>query len=146
MTALWEIETEFWIDRDFPPEVAHWLTIVRWMEQGDLRPLAAAIRKGDVDRAVLNHVVKMIDANRLRVVPRKRGSPKKPEALARDLLLARAYESRPGKSETRIEDIAKAVGMSHQVVRQAITRWRKFKNQAPDGPPPVVRAVSSSNK
>src|SRR6516165_2070163 len=127
MTAWWDIETQYWIDDDFPPEVAHWLTIVRWMHNGNLRPLAAAIREGGVDPAILNFLVEMIDENRIKVRPLKRGSPKKPEQLARDLLIAKAYGNRSGKSADRIEDLAKAIRMSQETVRKAITQSRKLK-------------------
>ena len=125
---LWEIETQFWIvERDLPPEVAHWLTIVRWMHNGNLRPLAAVIREGNVDPAVLYSLAEMIEEDRIRVVARKRGSPKKPEREARDLLIAKAYGNRSGKSADRIEDLAKAIGMSEETVRKAITQSRKLK-------------------
>jgi hypothetical protein len=129
MTTWWDIETQYWIDDDFPPEVAHWLTVVRWMHQGDLRPLAAAIRKGDVDPAVLRALARMIDDGRLRIEPRRRGSPKKPETFARDLLLTRAYEAKADGSDAAFERIAEAIRMSPQVVRQAVTRWRKARNK-----------------
>jgi hypothetical protein len=130
MTAWWDIETQYWIDDDFPPEVAHWLTIVRWMHQGDLRPLAAAIRKGNVDPAVLSVIAKMIDEGWLRVVRSRRGSPKKPETFARDLVAALAYEAKGDEgSDEAFERIASAIVVSPQVVRQAVSRWRKHKKQ-----------------
>jgi hypothetical protein len=39
MDELWQVETQFWMEQGYPPDVAPWLTIVRWMYNGDLRPL-----------------------------------------------------------------------------------------------------------
>ena len=88
---------------------------------------AAVIREGNVDPAVLYSLAEMIEEDRIRVVARKRGSPKKPEREARDLLIAKAYGNRSGKSADRIEDLAKAIRMSQETVRKAITQSRKLK-------------------
>jgi hypothetical protein len=69
----------------------------------------------------------MIHKDKLRVVHRRRGPPKKPDAFARNLVAALAYESKDAeeRSDAAIERIAEELGISHQSVRQAITNSRK---------------------
>lgn len=124
---LWEVETAFYIEQEFPPEVARWLTIVRWMVLGDLRPLAQAIREGDVDPAVLQVLADMIDDDRLVVPPLKRGPPKNPELFARNLIAALRYDAQSGGSAAVVREIANELCVSEQTVRAAVTRLRKFK-------------------
>jgi hypothetical protein len=124
----WEIEIEYSIDQGTKPDIARAFTIIRWAYNGDLRPLAWACRQPDrLDDAVLGFLAELIDNDRLRVVPRKRASPKKPETFARDLVASLAYDRADGGSEAAFEKIADMMGMSHQSVRQAVTRWRKGK-------------------
>ena len=128
---LWEIERQWYIERcDLPSEVAHWLTIVRWMVNGDLRPLSAAMREGELPSSVWGVLAEMIDHGRLKVVPPKRGSPRKPERFARDLVAAAHYEDHPSNSNAAFQEIAEAIGMSEQTVRAAVTSWRKSPHAA----------------
>jgi hypothetical protein len=55
----------------------------------------------------------------------RRAPPKKPETIGRDYFLGTVYEGREIGSDAAFEAIAKAVGMSVQTVRQAITSRRK---------------------
>jgi|SRR6516164_5919387 hypothetical protein len=132
---LWEIEEAFFIDRGTKSDRARAFVIIHWALLGDLRPLAWAIRKDHaIDKAVLAFLVKLIEDERLRVVPSKRGSPKKPETLARDLLAAFAYEHQAsaGGSEAIFEKIASVLCISDKSIRQAVTRWRKHRTTNPD--------------
>lgn len=124
MHEPWEVEIAFYTDElEMPALDARTFTICRWMWLGDLRPLAAAIDEGPLDAPVLDMLVRLIREDRLRVVPCKRGSPKKPERAGRDIAAALAYEAHPGKSDEAFREIAEAIGMSEQTVRNAVTRW-----------------------
>ena len=127
--AWWDIETAFYVNkRGVDPANARIFTILRWMYHGDFRPLAAAINDGTVlDEAILNLLAQMIIDDRLRLVARKgrRGRPKAPETLARNVVAALAYEADQYQSQEAFEKIAKALGTSEQTVRQAVTAWRK---------------------
>jgi hypothetical protein len=123
----WEIETAFYINaRGIDPDKARIFTIIRWMWNGDLRPLEAAIVEGhELDPAVLNTLADLISNGRLQVQPLRRGRPKKPELFARKVAAALAYESESGKSDEAFNRIAKAIGTSDRTVRQAVTALRK---------------------
>jgi hypothetical protein len=123
---LWDIEEAFYINhRGVDPEKARIFVILRWLSLGDLRPLAAAIDEGhQLDQAVLNLLANLIDEGRITIKPRKRGAPKKPDKTARDIVAALAYENHPGNSDEAFAEIADAIGMSEQSVRQAVTAWR----------------------
>jgi len=130
MPELWETEIEYWESRGMSFNDARTTVIIRWARQGDLRPLAAAIEAGPLDPPVLNLLSWLIREDRLRVVPAKRGSPRKPEAFPRNILAARAYEALDGPSEKRFEVIAEAIGMGDKTVRRAVSWWRKNKKSA----------------
>jgi hypothetical protein len=124
----WEIEISDSIEHGSSPDVARAFTIIRWAYHGDLRPLSAALKSDDaIDDAVLTFLALMIDSGRLQVKPRH-GHPVKPETVARDLLVAYAYEEKDETetSDAAIERLADAMAMSTQSVRQAITRKRKY--------------------
>jgi hypothetical protein len=124
---LWDIEEAFYINhRRINPDNARTFVILRWLWHGDLRPLVAAIDEGRrLDQAVLNLLANLIDEGRVTIKPRKRGSPKKADKAARDIVAALAYEAHPGNSKEAFAEIADAIGMSEQSVRQAVTAWRK---------------------
>jgi hypothetical protein len=125
---LWETEISWWIEGGLPPDIARGLTIMRWAYYGDLRPLSETIKAGPpFDPALLGFLVEMIDSGRLQVKQPRRGSPKRPQAFARNLLAAIAYEEKDGSesSEEAFERIASILGISPQSVRQAVTRKRK---------------------
>lgn len=124
---LWDIEEAFYINHGgVDPDKARTVVIFRWLWHGDLRPLAAAFDEGrQLPQAVLNLLHDMILEGRLTVTPRRRGSPKKPDKAARNIVAALAYENHPGKSKEAFAEIADAIGMSEQTVRQAVTAWRK---------------------
>jgi ABC-type Fe3+-hydroxamate transport system substrate-binding protein len=126
----WNEEIAFYIEkRGLDPEEARIVTILRWTYYGDFRPLAEAIRVGRVPEEVLNLLYDMIVDGRLKVVHRKyRGRPRSPEAQARKFGIASVYgEARLSGSSSKeaFEQIAEALGMSEQTLRQAVTAWRK---------------------
>jgi len=129
---LWEVEIADNIEQGCAPDVARAFTVIRWAYHGDLRPLADAIKAGSLHDAVLGFLADMIDKGRLQMVPRGRGHPKMPETFARDLVAASAYGAKDkGKgSDAAIERIAAVMGISSQLVRQAITRLRKHNNNS----------------
>src|SRR5215831_19349123 len=93
---LWDVEVGYWIgNKGIDPNKARAFVIIRWMYNGDLRPLAAAIWKGQpLDQAVLNTLAKLIDDGRLTVKKPRHGRPKPPDKFARDILAAIIYENR----------------------------------------------------
>jgi hypothetical protein len=118
----WEAEIGFHIKRGIDDEKARFFVIFRWMWQGDLRPLSAAIWKGHViDEEVLTLLAMMIDDGRLAVVPGKRGRPREPSKFIRDHVAALLYENGKGSFEW----IAEALGTSEQTIRQAVTAHRR---------------------
>jgi hypothetical protein len=124
----WEVEIAYWINhRGTDPDKAHAFVIIRWMWHGDCRPLAAAIREGHpLDQGVLNLLARMIDEGRLTIKRSRHGRPKPPDKFARDIVAALLYEDRnEDRSEDAFKEIAATLSMSHQSVRQAVTRWRK---------------------
>jgi hypothetical protein len=131
LIELWEVEIAHSIERGCAPDVARAFTIIRWAYHGDLRPLAGAIKTGSLHDAVLGFLADMIDKDRLQMVPRGRGHPKMPETFARDLVAASAYEAKDkGKgSDAAIERIAAVMGISSQIVKQAITRLRRHNSK-----------------
>jgi hypothetical protein len=131
----WNDEIAFYIEkRGLDPEEARIVTILRWTYHGDFRPLAEAIRVGRVPAEVLNLLYDMIVDGRLKVVHRKyRGRPRSPEAQARKIGIASVYgEARLSgfSSKEAFEQIAEALGMSEQTLRQAVTAWRKAQPKA----------------
>ena len=123
MNEWWDSSAFYTDELGMPALDARTFTICRWMYHGDLRPLADALDEGPLDAPVIDMLVKLIREDRLRVAPRKRGSPKKPERAGRDIAAALAYEAHPGKSDEAFHDIAEMIGMSEKTVRNAVTRW-----------------------
>jgi hypothetical protein len=118
---------------DSLPDSARALTIIRWMDNGKLQPLAAAIRnhlfsqfkglKGpehELHPAILFRLVEMIESGQL-VKVRKRGGQYKPGIIARNELAFDLYEY-GDKSE---EEIADMFGVSKDTVHTAIINERK---------------------
>jgi hypothetical protein len=123
----WDIEVAYWTNhRGVDPDIAHAFVIIRWMWHGDLRPLAAAIEEGHVlHQGVLNWLARMIEEGRLTVKRNRHGAPKPPDKFARDIVAALLYERRTNNSKDAFKEIAATLSMSHQSVRQAVTRWRR---------------------
>jgi hypothetical protein len=126
----WEIEISIWIkERGVSPEKARVFTILRWMYNEDLRPLVAAIWKGDViDEAVLNCLATMIDEGRIGFKRNKPGRPRPPDTFARDYIAKRLYEAEiaTGKSsEQAFHDVARQLPATVESVRKAVSRVRK---------------------
>jgi hypothetical protein len=98
---LWDIEEAFYINhRGVDPDMARTIVVFRWLWHGDLRPLAAAINEGhQLEQAVLNLLANLIGEDRVTIKPRKRGSPRKPDKSARNIVAALAYENHSGKSK-----------------------------------------------
>jgi|SRR6516165_11832292 hypothetical protein len=126
---LWEYEIALWTERGLDPDEARFATIGRWMCNNKLRPLAAAIRKGQVDGAILSLLADLIDDGRLTVKPLKRDAPKKPgrpstrnPGIYPRNVAAFYLRDRRKKSEEEIADI---LGMTKQSVHQAIIAVRK---------------------
>jgi hypothetical protein len=53
------------------------IVAIRWMQRGDDRPLAAALRDGPLGGAVLSQLLKMVDEGQF-TAKRKRGAPRQP--------------------------------------------------------------------
>lgn len=121
----WEWEIAYLINvKDIDPDKARLVVIARWAWNGDLRPLRAAIHEGH-NEIVLDIVATMIAEGRL-IVKKPPRRPNSPDKDARDIVAALLYEnSSTEKSEEAFNEIANALCMSHQSVRQAVTRWRK---------------------
>jgi hypothetical protein len=128
----WDIEIAYYATyKGLDQDKAQTLTIMRWMWSGDLRPLAAAIAE---DRllapGVLNLMHDMILDGRIAVIHKHAGPgrPKRrqPELFARMIVAALWYLKRPNRdnSDEEFENIASALGVSHQTVRQAVTAFR----------------------
>jgi hypothetical protein len=125
----WDIEVVFYEQmRGIDPDKARIATIIRWMENGDLRPLAAAIEEvGALDKEVLSCLAELISNDRITVRPRRsrRGAPKKLGKFARDLVAALAYQTYGTGSDETFATIAEQLRVSEQTVRQAVTKFRK---------------------
>ena len=100
------------------------IVVIRWMQRGDLRPLAAALREGQLDGEVVSQLLMMIDEGQL-IVKRKRGAPRQPSKRIRDIFIAALYENRTGKSADAIQEIARDFNISDELVRRAIKRRPK---------------------
>jgi len=121
----WEVEIAFFIDEcGLPPLDARSFTICRWMWNGDLRPLAASLEAGPLDAPVAAMLARLIREDRLQVRG-KRGAGRKPERTGRDIIAALEYEQHPCKSDEAFSEIAEALGVSEQTIRNAVTKWRK---------------------
>jgi hypothetical protein len=132
----WDVEIGYLINqRGFDLDKARTLTVLRWMYWGDLRPLAATIYEaGDNDlptitleKALLKYLARMIVEGRLTAQPPSRNKPQQVGKFARDYTAWFLYEEliRDTTSAEAIRQVAKALGIGEQTVRQAITYWRK---------------------
>src|SRR5262249_32661140 len=118
----WKVEVAYWIEHfKLDPIDARALTVIRWMLNGDLRPLAAALRDGPLDPPVLTQLLKMIDGDQL-TVKRNRGAPTQPSKQIRDIVLKALHENHTGKSADAIQQLAKDFNTSDELVRRAIKR------------------------
>jgi hypothetical protein len=139
----WNYEIEFYVSEcGYTLNQARTFTILRWMWEGDLRPLQHAImEKWELDDAVLLMLADMISDKpishpymaryKIKAEQRTRsGRSKDPEEAGRAYMLGTIYDSREIGSEPAFEAIAKHMGMSHQTVRNAVTAWRKMKHSA----------------
>ena len=105
------------------PAEAQAIAVIRWMFQGDLRPLADALRDDPINKAVLYELVRMINEGRLIVKRRGRSRPLEPAKHARNLAARMLYEARGEmRSADTIDLIADHLGMSDELVRRAIRR------------------------
>ncbi len=137
----WDVEVTFYVNKcGIDREKAHAFVIMRWMYHGDFRPLAAAIWEGGegviILDAVLIMLARLIDEGRVTLLAKKRGRTGRPRDMAKDIrriVAAMFYETNKAakKSDERIEEIGKFLGMSHQSVRNAITAWKKRKRPKP---------------
>ena len=125
----WEVEISIWIKHGHSTENARIFTILRWMYNDDLRPLAAAIWNGDVlDEAVLNCLAMMIDEGRIAPKGRSRGRRRSPDTFSRDYIAKLLYDAElaTGKtSEEAFHEVARQLPASIESVRKAVTQWRK---------------------
>jgi len=118
----WKVEVAYWIKRfNLKPIDARALTVIRWMLNGDLRPLAAALRDGPLDPPVLKQLLRLIDEGQL-TVKLKRGAPTQPSKWIRDIVIKALHENRTGKSADAIQQLAKDFKISDELVRRAIKR------------------------
>ena len=116
----WDVEVEL-SPADLDPIIARARVINRYMHNGDLRPLAAAIKEGRrLHREVLDFLAIMINEGRLVAKPRGRGKRLKPSKNTRDYMAALLIE----RGNT-LEKVAEILGMSEAAVRKAVTLWRK---------------------
>ena len=122
---LWDMEIALLTEIDIPLDEARNETIVRWMEMGDLSPLAAAITEGYVSDEVLKRLAELVSRGAQLALPRRRGKPKQAAKAARDLIFWLMYEPRSKRSDEAFREIAKMFGVSEQSVRQAVTKFRK---------------------
>jgi hypothetical protein len=134
----WDAETEFYAnERGVDPDTARTFVILRWMGQGNFKPLIAAIDAGHkLDKAVLNALAFMLEGDiparmqpmfpaHLQLKLHRRGPARRPENFMRNLAAARAYEAKDGKSDEAFADVAEVYGTSEQTIRQAVTASRK---------------------
>ena len=121
----WEVEANGLAEHfKFDPDQARDVVAIRWMQRGDDRPLAAALREGPLGGAVLNQLLKMVDEGQF-TIKRKRGAPKQPSKNTRDLFIAARYETRSGKSDDAIQALAEEFGIGDEAIRRAIKRRPK---------------------
>jgi hypothetical protein len=130
----WDVEIARYVDGGIDPKRARTATILQWMLQGDLMPLAHAIVAGhEIPGGVLYLLADMILGDcypkpppyQIKVVSHRRGRPRNPGNPTRDLWAALAYEKEGGKSDEAFDRVGKAIGTSPRTVRQAVTARRK---------------------
>ena len=116
----WDIEIEL-SPADLNPITARARVIKRYMHNGDLRPLAAAIKEGRrLHPEVLDFLATMISEGRLIAKPRGRRKRLMPSKNTRDYMAALLVE----RGDT-FEKVANILGMGEAAVRKAVTLWRK---------------------
>ena len=126
---LWDWEIEYLTKlKQADPDKARSDVIVRWMELGNLRPLATAIAEGHpLSEDVLISLAGLILHDRLTFKP-DRGRPKQANKDARDIVAWLLYVSSTYDevaSDDKFKLIAEELGVSEQSVRQAVTALRK---------------------
>ena len=121
---LWDIEIALLIELEIPPDEARNETIIRWMEMGDLRPLAAAITEGYASDEMLKRLAELIRRGAQLTLPRGRGKPKNAAKHSRDLIFWLMYGGHSKRSDDAFREIADKFGVSEQTVRQAVTKFR----------------------
>src|SRR5262245_22561900 len=136
----WEVDIAVLTNREIDPidpNKALTFVVCHWMWNGDLRPLAWAIRNGYViDEAILECLANMIldqSTSPYKIetkAVRRRGAPKKMDKFARDHIAALLYEKNKtrGNSKQTFEKIAETlIGdyRNNPIVRQAVTKHRK---------------------
>jgi hypothetical protein len=103
-------------------------TILKWMLDGDFRPLAAAIREGrPLSDNVLKALAQMIEEDRL-TTKHDGHRPVDPTKFAREKVAALMYDTlTKGCDSSRKEalgDVAAILSMTENTVQTAVTRWR----------------------
>ena len=84
----WEVEAAALAEHlKLDPDQARDVVVIRWMQRGDDRPLAAALRDGPLSGAVLSQLLKMVDEGQF-TAKRKRGAPRQPSKRIRDIFIA----------------------------------------------------------
>ena len=125
----WEVEVSIWMKHGHSPENARIFTILRWMYNDDLRPLSAAIWQGHgLDEAVLNCLAMMIDEGRIGFKRPKPGRPRPPDTFSRDYVAKLLHEAEvaTGKSaEEALDEVARLLPATKEIVRRAVTQLRK---------------------
>ena len=135
----WEVEVDYWVKlikeyrKDLPDPMisvtARSLVISFWMAQGDLRPLAAAIRGSGpkvhevLHRGVLELLAEMIEKGELSVKRGRRGN-RQQGIFARDVLMLHLRDAK--KSE---EEIANELHMEPEAVHAALIKARKARGK-----------------
>ena len=121
----WEIEAAGLAEAlKLNPDQARDAVVIRWMQRGDDRPLAAALRDGPLGGAVVSQLLKMVDEGQF-TARRKRGAPRQPSKITRDIFIAARYELRTGKSADAIQALAEEFGIGDEAIRRAIKRRPK---------------------
>jgi hypothetical protein len=116
----WEIEAAGLVEYfKLDPADARDVVAIRWMQRGDDRPLAAALRDGPLGPPVLSQLLKMVDEGQF-TAKRKRGAPRQPSKVTRDIFIAARYELRTGKSDDAIQALAKEFNIGDEAIRRAI--------------------------
>ena len=149
MKDVWDTEVE-WLARanDVSIDECREVVILRWMMEGDLRPLRAALLRGDMLGRVIQQYlgVMLLDDNEEfccideptgrktshQLIVRKRGPGRalKPENLVRDLMLSVAVrvKMRLGlfvSVEQAIAEVALEKGWSEGTVKQAYQKYKE---------------------
>ena len=121
----WEVEAAALAEHlKLDPDEARDVVVIRWMQRGDDRPLAAALRDGPLGDAVLSQLLKMVDEGQF-TAKRKRGAPKQPSKNTRDIFIAARYVTRKGKSDETIQALAEQFNIGDEAIRRAIKRRPK---------------------